>query len=172
MRARIVFAGLILVAAALPALMRAAPGGPAQGPVGEDVAWPASFGGRPLTPLPLSAVEQRLAARFPGRIARFTDGTRGIIVRSVQVPTRMLHPAADCFRGLGYRVEQARVVQDADGAAWSCFLADRDGRRRLVCERIHDLHGKAWTDVSSWYWSAVLGRTERPWYAITVVSVP
>jgi hypothetical protein len=129
-----------------------------------------TFEGRPLTRLSLSAVERRFAARFPGQIGRFTDGTRTIILRAVRVPTRMLHPAADCFRGLGYSVEAPRVWKDAAGITWSCFTAVRHGKTRLVCERMYDRQGQAWTDVSSWYWSAVLGRTERPWYAITVVS--
>ena len=50
----------------------------------------------------MSEVEQRFAARFPGAIARFSDGERVIVLRHVERPTRMLHPAADCFRGLGY----------------------------------------------------------------------
>ncbi len=169
MRARVFFAGMVLAAALAPALIRAARD-PLQGPTVGDVDWPMNFQGTSLTQLPLSAVEQRFAARFPGQIGRFTDGTRNIIVRSVQVPTRMLHPAADCFRGLGYSLQEPRVVEDAAGITWSCFTAVRTGKRRLVCERIYDLQGQAWTDVSSWYWSAVLGRTERPWYAITVVS--
>ena len=169
MGVRALFAGLVLAAALAPVLMQAAHQ-PRQGPVEEDVAWPMSLQGRSLTQLPLSAVEQRFAARFPGQIGRFTDGTRTIIVRAVWVPTRMLHPAADCFRGLGYSLQEPRVVKDAAGFTWSCFTAVRNGMRRRVCERIYDLQGQTWTDVSSWYWSAVLGRTERPWYAITVVS--
>ena len=166
----VLFAGLVLTAAILPWLLPAARSHAAHGGPSQEAAWPATFEGRPLTRLPLSAVERRFAAQFPGQIGRFTDGTRHLIVRLVQGPTRMLHPASDCFRGLGYRVETPRVVVDGAGLAWSCFAAERDGRIRRVCERIYDENGKAWTDVSSWYWAALLGRTSHPWVALTVVS--
>jgi hypothetical protein len=93
-------------------------------------------------------------------------------VRVIQEPTRMLHPAADCFRGLGYGIERVRVMQDTDWITWSCFTAERDGTTRTVCERIYDSQGKSWTDVSSWYWAAMLGGTTPPWIAVTVVSGP
>ncbi len=170
MRAKTLFTGLVLAAAVIPALMDARSLHPARGPVNEKVAWLTSFQGKSLTRLPLSTVEERFAARFPGQIGRFTDGRRHIIVRVIQGPTRMLHPAADCFRALGYGVELPRVMEDATGITWSCFAAERDGRTRTVCERIYDAQGQSWTDVSSWYWAAMLGRTGRPWYALTVIS--
>jgi hypothetical protein len=27
-----------------------------------------------------------------------------------------------------------------------------------------------WTDASSWYWAAILGRTRGPWLAVTVAT--
>ena len=170
MGARTLFLALVVTAALASSLIEAGRRPVTRTPVDDDAPWPANFEGEPLTRLPLSAVEQRFAARFPGQIGRFTDGRRILILRAVQEPTRMLHSSAVCFRGLGYRLQTPRAVQDAEGITWSCFGAERDGRKHLVCERIYDLRGQAWTDVSSWYWSAVLGRTERPWYAITVVS--
>jgi hypothetical protein len=170
MGARTLFLGLVATAALASSLIEAGKPTATPTPVDDEVVWPVHFEGEPLTRLPLSAVEQRFADRFPGQIGRFTDGRRILILRAVQEPTRMLHSSAVCFRGLGYRLETPRAVQDAEGITWSCFGAERDGRRHLVCERIYDLRGQAWTDVSSWYWSAVLGRTERPWYALTVVS--
>jgi len=56
---------------------------------------------------PLSNRETRLMNRFPGRIARFTDGNREIILRYVASPTRTLHPAAECFEAVGYRGPQS-----------------------------------------------------------------
>jgi hypothetical protein len=134
--------------------------------------WPTSFQGRAIVPLPLSAVEQRFAAQFPGRIGRFSDGRSNIIVRLVDQPTRLLHPAADCFRGIGYRVERAQVRVDNEGQSWSCFKVEKGGQQRMVCERIYDAQGDAWTDVSSWYWAAALGRTQGPWWAVTVARAP
>ena len=168
--ARPLFVGIVVIAGLIPALLPATPHPSASRPLGQEAAWPQRFEGRPLTRLPLSAVDQRFADRFPGQIGRFTDGRRIIIVRSVQEPTRMLHPASVCFRGIGYRVGAPRAVKDGKGITWSCFGATRDGEQYRVCERIYDLRGGAWTDASSWYWAALLGRTERPWYALTVVT--
>ncbi len=129
--------------------------------------WPREWQGRALRPLALSAVEQRFAARFPGQIARLTDGEQVLVWREVTAPTRMLHPAADCYRGLGYRIAQAHLERDAQAQLWRCFVAERDGRRLRVCERIVDAQGQAWTDASSWFWAAQLGQSIGPWHAIT-----
>lgn len=129
--------------------------------------WPQTWQGQPLRPLALSAVEQRFADRFPGRIARLTDDAQLLVLRDVTAPTRMLHPAADCYRGLGYRIEQARLERDADALLWRCFVAERSGRRTRVCERIVDANGASFTDTSSWYWAAQFGRSNGPWRAIT-----
>ena len=48
--------------------------------------WPVHYEGRPLTPLPLTAREERFAGDFPGRIARFSEGRREIIVHWVAEP--------------------------------------------------------------------------------------
>jgi hypothetical protein len=167
---KVVFIAMLATAASIPVLMRAGPSGgdPPRPP--HEIAWPSSFEGRPLTQLPLSAVERRFAAQFPGQIGRFTDGERTLIVRVVQTPTRLLHPASDCFRGLGYRADPSRTIKDRNGTAWSCFVAHKDGQGQRVCERIHDAEGGAWTDVSAWYWAALLGRTRGPWTAVTTAG--
>lgn len=167
---RLIFLAALMVAAVIPVGLARDTTTLAPGKSTDGLAWPASFEGRALVQLPLSPVEQRFAARFPGRIGRFSDGSRNIILRVVDQPTRLLHPAADCFRGIGYHVDETRVVQRADGTAWSCFAAERDGTRRTVCERIYDRDGGGWTDVSAWYWAAMLGRTQGPWWAVTVAN--
>ena len=129
---------------------------------------PASWDGHALRPLALSAVEQRFAAQFPGHVARLTDGEQVLVWRDVQRPTRMLHPAADCYRGLGYRIEQARLEQDAQDRLWRCFTATRQGQQVRVCERIVDAKGQAFTDASSWFWAAQLGQSTGPWQAVTL----
>jgi exosortase len=144
----------------------------AAGRAREEPAWPSEFQGKPLERVAATPLDRRFAAQLPGHLARFTDGERHLILRSLDAPTRLLHPAADCFKGLGYRVEQQRVRSDAQGGLWGCFQAQRDGRSLRVCERIEDRSGAAWTDVSSWYWAALLGRTRGPWLAITVASPP
>lgn len=120
--------------------------------------------------LPLTTLEESFASRFPGHIARFSDGRRAWIVRVMDRPTRMLHPAADCFRGLGYDVEPPRVRLDARERSWRCFAAEKNGRRLKVCERIFDAGDGNWTDTSAWYWSALLGGQRGPWWAVTQVE--
>jgi hypothetical protein len=129
---------------------------------------PQHWQGRPLRPLALGDVEQRFAARFPGTLARMTDGQDVLVWRAVHRPTRMLHPAADCYQGLGYRVRAERLQLDAQQLLWRCFEAQRGTQRLQVCERIVDAAGTGFTDTSAWYWSAVLGHSQGPWQAITV----
>lgn len=133
--------------------------------------WPAQWDGTPLRPLALSAVEQRFAQQFPGSIARMTDGRHTLVLRHVDEPTRMLHPATDCYRALGYRIEQARLVRDAQERMWRCFVAEHGTDPSLkVCERIVDANGGAFTDSSAWYWAAVSGQSQGPWQAVTVAQ--
>jgi hypothetical protein len=131
--------------------------------------WPAEWDGMPLRPLALSEVEHRFADRFPGAIARMTDGEQVLVLRQVNTPTRMLHPAADCYRALGYRIAQARLERDTQARLWRCFVAEgRDGQKLRVCERIVDSTGVAFTDTSAWYWAAESGRSSGPWQAVTL----
>lgn len=131
---------------------------------------PAAWNGAPLRPLALSEVEQRFARQFPGTVARLTDGQQVLVLRTVRRPTRMLHPATDCYRGLGYRVEGEHLEAMPGGAPWRCFVAERGGRRVRVCERIEDVQGQTFTDTSAWYWAAIAGRSSGPWRAVTVAS--
>jgi hypothetical protein len=133
--------------------------------------WPAAWEGQPLQPLALSSVEHRFALQFPGRIARFALGDQSeLVLREVERPTRMLHPAADCWRGIGWRIEATRLQADARSDLWRCFDAARDGARVRVCERIVDTQGRAFTDTSAWFWAASLGQSQGPWQAITLVE--
>ena len=131
---------------------------------------PSQWQGRPLRPLALSDVEQRFARQFPGTLARMTDGHDVLVLRDVQRPTRMLHPAADCYRGLGYSIAAQQLRQDESDHLWRCFEALRAGQRMHVCERIVDADGAGFTDASAWYWAALLGQSHGPWQAITVAS--
>lgn len=167
---------LVLWCAMLPlALTPQAAARPAIAPIAdwpaEPAEWPTQWRGQPLQPLASSAVERRFAAQFPGRIARFALADRSeLVLRDVARPTRMLHPAADCWRGIGWRVRTTRLQQDEDAALWRCFEAERDGRRVRVCERIVDAEGRAFVDASAWFWAASLGRSQGPWQAITHVE--
>jgi hypothetical protein len=132
--------------------------------------WPTHFEGKPLRELPLGPTERRFAADFPGRIGRFSDGRREIILRWVSSETRRLHPAADCFRGVGYTIAPGPIAIDAGGGRWGVLMATRGQERLEVRERLHDATGNEWTDVSAWYWAATTGRSNGPWWAITVAS--
>jgi hypothetical protein len=159
------FAAVLAVCALAPLAQRpAASGGETAMQAAE---WPATWEGRRLRPLALSTVEMRFASQFPGRIARLTDDEQVIVLREVRQPTRMLHPAADCYRGLGYRIQQAQLERDAQQGLWRCFIAEREGKRLRVCERIVDAQGRTYTDASSWFWAAQLGQSTGPWQAIT-----
>jgi hypothetical protein len=136
----------------------------------EHVELPAQWQGQALRPLALSEVEQRFARQFPGTLARMTDGRQVLVLRAVNRPTRMLHPAADCYRGLGYGIAHQQLQFDDEQRLWRCFEAVRSGQRLRVCERIVDARGTGFTDASAWYWAALLGQSQGPWQAITVAS--
>ena len=132
---------------------------------------PSQWQGAPLRPLALSDVELRFAKHFPGTVARLTDGKHTLVLRTVSKPTRMLHSATDCYRGLGYHIanEQLEAHAHSDDR-WRCFVAQRKGRSVRVCERIEDANGQGFTDTSSWYWASVAGQSQGPWKAITVAT--
>jgi len=146
---------------------------PAMGQDKPAVEWPTSWDGVALRPVALGDVEQRFADRFPGAIVRMTgDGAVQLVLRRVDAPTRMLHPADDCYRGLGYRIEAQQLERDAQQRLWRCFDAIHGGAAgspgQRVCERIEDAAGHAFTDTSAWYWAAVTSKSQGPWTAVTV----
>ncbi len=128
------------------------------------------YEGAPLKELPLSAREVAFVEGFPGRIGRFSDGKREIVLRWVAAPTRKLHPASDCFRGLGYTIDPIPLQTDALGRHMGCFRARRAGETLTVCEGIHADAGKSWSDVSAWYWESLFGSGEGPWWSVVVAE--
>ena len=132
--------------------------------------WPSEFEGAPLRQLELTDKERGFSGGFPGRIARFTDGSREIILRYVERPSRAVHPSADCLKGSGYAVENQPVSRGRSGELWGCVLAHRNGQTFKVCERIYDQSGNSWYDISSWFWSALLQNGRGPWWTVTVAE--
>jgi hypothetical protein len=134
--------------------------------------WPQSFEGRPLVERALGDRDRRFAQDFPGRVGRFTDGTREIILRFATRATRRLHPASDCLRAVGFTIEPRPARLGPDGNAWGCFAARRANERLTVCEQIRDADGRTWPDPSTWYWPARLGQSRGPWWGTTLVESP
>ncbi|HZN29951.1 MAG TPA: hypothetical protein VFB88_11365 [Xanthobacteraceae bacterium] len=132
--------------------------------------WPTHHEGRALTELPLTQRELAFVHDFPGRVGRFSDGRREIIIRWVGAPTRRLHPAADCLRGSGYAITPLPGRTDAAGAAMGCFRARHGTERMTVCELIRDQRGASWPDVSAWYWNGMLGASPAPWWSFVVAE--
>jgi hypothetical protein len=132
--------------------------------------WPTRYEGHELTQLPLTQREDAFVRDFPGRVGRFSDGRREIIVRWVGAPTRLLHPAADCFRGSGYSITSMPVRRDAAGAAMGCFRASHQADRMMVCEVINNERGESWPDVSAWYWNAIFAASRAPWWSFVVAE--
>ena len=167
-RGNLFYIVVCVIAALMPFLpANTEPSGSAAGAVFPG--WPAEFEGQTLTPLPLTEIEQTFNSDFPGKIARFTDGKREIVIRWVTEATRKLHPSSDCFQGLGYNVKPLALHRDEKGSLWSKFAASKGNERLRVYERIHSDAGESWTDVSAWYWAA-LKQNSGSWWAITVAE--
>jgi hypothetical protein len=81
-----------------------------------------------------------------------------------------LHPSSDCFRGGGFDVTWQPLITDADGNRWSTFTASKAENKFVVHERIYDGQGANWTDISSWYWAALLGKTHGPWWSVVEIA--
>lgn len=167
MRVPIAFLAACIVAALVPWLYS----GPSRDHLVRGFpGWPSDFEGRPLKPVQLTKAEERFQSVFPGRIAKFTDGKRVIVMRWVVQETRKLHPASDCYRGSGYEVSPLPIRIDNHGNLWGAKQARRGNETLRISERIFDGAGLGWTDVSAWYWAAFLGNTHGPWWAVTVVE--
>jgi hypothetical protein len=132
--------------------------------------WPAAYEGRPLQALPLTPREDFLLRDFPGKVGRFTDGRRELIIRWVGAPTRLLHPASDCFKALGYSIAPLPARTDSAGRFMSCAKVTKAGASLAMCEIIVDQRQASMADVSAWYWGALWGTTTGPWWSFVVAE--
>ena len=160
---------LAAAAPLLPRPSRASAAGPAS-PPHAAFAWPTRFEERALTEMPLGERDRRFAADFPGRIGRFSDGSREIVLRFTTQATRRLHPASDCLKAIGFAIEPLPARRGPDGSAWGCFAARKPGDALRVCEQIRDAAGRTFSDASSWYWPALMGSSPGPWWSTTIVE--
>jgi hypothetical protein len=120
-----------------------------------------------LIPLAPGAKEKRFTGQFPGKIGVFSDGRATWIVRWIARPSRKLHPAADCLRATGYAVAPRPIFAANDGTHWGVSAASRKSENLIVRERIVDAGGREFTDVSAWFWAAVLEKSTGPWWSVT-----
>jgi len=94
-----------------------------------------------------------------------------LIIRWVARETRALHPASDCFKGLGHSIKPLPARVDHAGHSWGVFEARRGDEALQVHERIYDSADKeSWSDVSSWFWQATMEKTSGGWWAVTVAE--
>jgi hypothetical protein len=158
---------LAAAAAALAPFMTRSDGAVASAPF---PGWPTHYEGRALIELPLTPREAGFTQDFPGRIGRFFDGQRELIIRWIGTPTRKLHSAADCFRGSGYAVTPIAARKSSDGNTMGCFRATLHGVSMTVCEAIRDERGGSWSDVSAWYWDGMLRSSPPPWWSFVAAQ--
>lgn len=135
------------------------------------VNWSTTFDEKPLVQISISEREKKFLSEFPGHVAKFTNGQSEILIRWVFQPTRKLHPSMHCYKGVGFTVVPQPLWTDKSGHLWGRFIAQKKGSVSwVVKEQIIDSNGKAWADVSAWYWSAILGQTKGPWQALTIAE--
>jgi exosortase len=132
--------------------------------------WPTRFEGKEISQLPEDDTLREFGKDFPGKIGLFTDGQETMCLRWITHETRQLHPASDCYKGLGYRTEFQPSTTDEAGNRWHQFSAARGEKHLHIRERIFDLQNNSWSDVSAWYWDAVWQKTRPPWWSVTVIS--
>jgi exosortase/archaeosortase family protein len=132
--------------------------------------WPAKWEGRSLKPLIMSERELRFSQDFPGKMARFTDGEREIVIRWIAEPSRKVHSASHCLGAYGWKVDPLPLHIDGEGKAWGSFEASLRDQRIRVREQFRDSSGKTWSDLSNWYWDAILDRSTGPWWSVTVAE--
>lgn len=98
----------------------------------------------------------------PLRPARDRSAARG----DASPPSR----AASLRRAIGFTVEPQPARRGPDGTAWGCFIARKQADSLTVCEQIRDAAGRTWPDPSSWYWPALTGGSQGPWWSTTIVE--
>jgi hypothetical protein len=162
--------GLFVASCMLAGLVPLVPVGTPSPPSAIFPGWPERFENRPLTPVESSEREIRFSDTFPGRIGKFTDGQRILVIRWVIRPSRKVHPAVHCFAASGFSVRPLPLFRDSEGALWGVSECEKGSERLRVRELISDTASISWPDVSSWYWQAVLGRSNGPWWAVTVIE--
>lgn len=179
----------ILACAALCVVTIGTPGGRTEStaPLG-DVVWPETWNGRAIEPCPETEDARRFWSGFPGLCREFVvlgegRSAKRVTFRLTTRPTRLLHPAEDCFRGAGYSITPLPARTDGYGRLWSCFAAEKNGRGHIVRQCVvavpnGDLRdaefresARTWPDVSSWYWETATSGSAAPSLSLAVTTL-
>lgn len=133
--------------------------------------WPELFAGKPWIRIDRPEQWEAFSGGFRGRTAVFRQDDATYVLRWIDVASRGVHPAADCFRARGYAIRQQGLMRDEHAVTWNQFVAARENECWLVQERFHSSIDErlAWTDVSAWYWAARRDENTGPWWAVTRV---
>lgn len=118
----------------------------------------------------LNQREIRFSKDFPGSIRRYQSSDSELLIRVINKPSRKLHPSSDCLKGAGFSIAPAPASVDSYGHLLSCVYAVGSELKLKVCEKIVDRDGQAVPDVSTWYWNAILGKSEGPWTALSYAT--
>jgi hypothetical protein len=51
-----------------------------------------------------------------------------------------------------------------------CFTASKGFNKLSVCEYIKSTDGKSWSDISAWYWGALLYETPKGWMSYVIAE--
>jgi exosortase/archaeosortase family protein len=150
------------------------------------VVWPKSWEGRTLVPVRASAETENFWRGFPGEYREFLIAPEGrVVLRFAREATRRLHPAEDCFRGAGYKINPMPLESDGENIRWSAFECEKSGIRYKVRQCVISAQGEdlsnleaslptatSWPDVSSWYWDVArpFAKTSPEAIAITIIE--
>lgn len=134
--------------------------------------WWREWNGRPLRRLKMGDREKAFAAGFPGPVALFDDGERQILLRYTERPTALIRPMEECL-GETYEVQRMGTSEDSGGHRWRTVIAAAKLEKWLVREQIVSHTGESWVYGRLWFWAALLGFTQGPWWSVvTFEPVP
>jgi exosortase/archaeosortase family protein len=158
-----------------------------------SVRWPTAWEEKTLIPAPPNEATELFRARFPGEFREFLavdasdidEGlypeTARVVLRFVRSATRQLHPAEDCFRGAGYKINPLPLRLDENNRRWSGFIGEKSGYRVVVRQCVisapygdltsAETESLSWPDVSSWYWDVARPGAKNPPAALAVTVV-
>lgn len=165
---RAIMFGVACLAAALAPCFRVdapEPDGHAQFP-----GWPATLDGVALVEQPMLPREARFYRDLDGKIGKFSNGERQVVMRWIGSRSRKFHMTGRCYKAVGYETRPVGSRTDVHGRTWGGFEATRRKETQHVYECIFDERGGSWPDEAAWRWASTCGKTSGPWWAITVVE--